>query len=83
MSDDARSAVPEPHRRDGRRAVPCLLTAGLALAAGLVLGACAVPFGPGSDQPETNRERNQLYLQEQYRQERGRQLNWDGGPSDH
>jgi hypothetical protein len=82
MSDDAQFAVPEQHRRGGRRTAPRKLTAGLALAAGLVLSACAVPFGPGADQQpaETNRERNRLYLEEQYRMERGRQLNWDGGP---
>jgi len=57
---------------------PLRLTLTLALAAGLVLGGCAIPFGNGTetrDRPaeETRRDRNRLFLEEQERIERGRQ----------
>jgi hypothetical protein len=62
------------------------LTLTLALAAGLVLGACAIPFGIGSepsDRPpeQTRRDRNRLYLEEQERMERQRTFD-RVGPSD-
>jgi hypothetical protein len=62
------------------------LATGLALVAGLVLGACAVQFGQGSDSPDpsstqTPSERNQLYWKEQEQLER--QYQFDRvGPSD-
>lgn len=82
------SAASDDHRRSKRRGSvePRWLTVGLALAAGLVLGACAIPFGNGtepSNRPpeETRRDRNRLYLEEQERIERERTLD-RVGPSD-
>ena len=62
------------------------LAAVLILVLGLALGACAVPFGPGSDggsdsSGQTPSDRNQLYLQEQQRQYRQQQFD-RVGPSD-
>jgi hypothetical protein len=65
----------------GRRLTMTLI---LGLGAGLALGACAIPFGNGTEPTtqspeETRRDRNRLYLQEQERMERERQR---VGPSD-
>jgi hypothetical protein len=64
----------------------CRLVAGLALAVGLLLGACSIPFGNGTESTdrssaETRRERNQRYLEEQDRMEQQR-LRDRWGPSD-
>ena len=58
----------------------------LALAAGLILGGCAIPFGAGAESTdrsaeETRRDRNRLYLEEQERIERARQT-FDPVPSE-
>jgi hypothetical protein len=58
----------------------------LGLGAGLLLGACAIPFGNGAEPTtrspeEARRDRNRLYLQEQERTERARQFD-RVGPSD-
>jgi hypothetical protein len=58
----------------------------LALAVGLVLGGCAIPFGNGTeptDRPaeERRRDRNRLYLEEQERMERERMFD-RVGPSE-
>jgi outer membrane biogenesis lipoprotein LolB len=75
------------HRRvDAQRHLPRRLIACLAIVAGLVLGACSIPFGPGADSTEpppreTPRDRNRLYQQEQEQVER--QYQFDRvGPSD-
>ena len=78
----------DDRRQDKRRAAVARrrLTVGLALVVGLVLGACAIPFGNGTDSTEESpqknpRDRNRLYLQEQERVER--QFQFDRvGPSD-
>ena len=64
------------------------LTAGLAVAAGLVLGACSIPFGNGTgtsgagqSAAETRRESNRRYLEEQRLMEQQRQFD-RVGPSD-
>ena len=60
----------------------------LVWAAVLALGGCSIPFGPGgessggSSSPETPRDRNRLYLQEQERMERNVQFDRVGPPSD-
>jgi hypothetical protein len=84
----ALSVTTDDRRRSKRRGPvePRWLTVGLALAAGLVLGACAIPFGNGaepSNRPpeETRRDRNRLYLEEQERMERSRMFD-RVGPSD-
>ena len=80
-TDDRRKGV-----RRGRIAAR-RLTLILGIGAGLVLGACAIPFGNGSEptttrsSEETSRDRNRLYLQEQERTERQRQFE-RVGPSD-
>jgi hypothetical protein len=76
----------EYRRRAARCGLPRWLIAVLPLAAGLVLGACAIPFGNGTDSTErspqrTPRDRNRLYLQEQERMEREVQFD-QVGPSD-
>lgn len=82
-------AATDARRRSTRRGSigPRWLTVGLALGAGLVLGACSIPFGNGTepaDRPpeETRRDRNRLYLEEQERMERGRTFDRVGPPSD-
>jgi hypothetical protein len=83
----ARTKLAEQRRPVTRREAnaPRRWTAGAALAAGLVLGACAIPFGSQSDSdpsnPESSRDRNRLYLQEQQRMERERVFD-RVGPSD-
>ena len=91
--NDARrvpSVAADGRRQDVRRdlvaARRLTLTLILGLGAGLVLGACAIPFGNGpepSNRPpeETRRDRNRLYLEEQERMERSR-LFERVGPSD-
>jgi hypothetical protein len=84
------SVVADGPRQDVRRGLvaarrPTLILI-LGLGAGLVLGACAIPFGSDTDQTsqspkETRRERNRLYLEEQERTERTR-LFERVGPSD-
>ena len=81
-------AASDDRRRSKRRGSvePRWLAVGLALAAGLVLGACAITFGNGtepSDRPpeETRRQRNRLFLEEQERMERQRTFD-RVGPSD-
>jgi hypothetical protein len=74
------------HREQRGSIARCRLAAGLALAAGLLLGACAIPFGDGAESTdrssaETRRERNQRYLEEQDRMEQQR-LRDRWGPSD-
>ena len=81
-----RPGTTEFRRRDARCGWSRRRTAGLVIAAGLVLGACAIPFGQGSESPEgssqgTPRDRNQLFLQEQERMERKMQFD-RVGPSD-
>jgi hypothetical protein len=82
----SRSSGTEYRRLDARCDLPRQLIACLAIAAGLVLGACSIPFGNGAESTEsspreTPRDRNQLYLQEQERVER--QFQFDRvGPSD-
>lgn len=83
-----RSAATNDRRQDMRDGLVAArrLTLTLALVAGLVLGACAIPFGIGtepSDRPpeETRRDRNRLYLEEQERMERQRMFD-RVGPSD-
>src|SRR5262245_42148149 len=54
-------------------------TAGLAVAAGLALGACTIPFGDGASSTgqssaETRRESNRRYLEEQQLMEQQRQF---------
>jgi hypothetical protein len=62
------------------------LATALVLAGGLLLGACAVQFGSGSDSPDQSsqkkpHDRNRLYWQEQEQLER--QYQFDRvGPSD-
>jgi hypothetical protein len=75
------------HRRLDARCDPSRrLIACLVLVAGLVLGACSIPFGPGADPTEpppreTPRDRNRLYQQEQEQLER--QYQFDRvGPAD-
>jgi hypothetical protein len=80
------SGATEYRRRDARCGLPRRLTAGLVIAAGLVLGACSIPFGQGAESTggsseETPRDRNRLYLQEQERMERKMQFD-RVGPSD-
>lgn len=80
------SAAPRHPRQRIIGACPRRLTAGLTLVAGLVLGACAIPFGSGADStdqstPETSRDRNRLYLQEQEQMRRQQQFD-RVGPSD-
>jgi hypothetical protein len=80
------SGLPDDGLRGDRAGSGRRLVAGLILVLGLALGACAVPFGPGSDDgsdssSQTPRERNQLYLQEQQRQYRQQQFD-RVGPSD-
>jgi hypothetical protein len=65
------------------------LAVGLALVTGLVLGACAIPFGDGAETrptgqspEETRRDRSRLYQEEQERMERGRTFDRVGPPSD-
>ncbi len=71
-------------RARSRRAVR--LIGGLLLT-GIGVGACSIPFGPGSGDPsvgtteDTNRERNQRYQQEQQLMEQQRQFD-RVGPSD-
>ena len=71
-------------RGRGRRAVRLI---GALLLAGIGIGACSIPFGPGSGDPsvgtpeETRRERNQRYQQEQQLMEQQRQFDRIG-PSD-
>jgi hypothetical protein len=82
-------AMPERRRTERRGPVePRWLAVGLAFTAGLVLGACSIPFGnetaiePTSRSPEeTRRDRNRLYLEEQERMERQRVFD-RVGPSD-
>jgi hypothetical protein len=60
---------------------------GVLLLAGVGVGACSIPFGPGSGDPsvgtteDTGRERNQRYQQEQQLMEQQRQFD-RVGPSD-
>ena len=73
-------------RGDARYRLARRLTAGLVLTLGLVLGACAVQFGPApEDAPDsseqTPRDRNRLYQDEQQRMYQQRQLD-RSGPSD-
>jgi hypothetical protein len=76
----------EYRRLDARCDWPRQLIACLAIVAGLVLGACSIPFGNGAESTdpsrrETPRDRNRLYLQEQEQLER--QYQFDRvGPSD-
>lgn len=77
---------PGGHLRDARCGAIPRLIAGAVLTICLLLGACAVRFGPGpEDTPDqsqpTPRERNQLYQQEQQRMEYQRQFD-RVGPSD-
>lgn len=80
-----RSRPGETHRLPGIMRGRRLAT-GLALAAGIVLGACSVQFGPGSDSPDQSSpqkpgDRNRLYWKEQEQIER--QYQFDRvGPSD-
>jgi len=77
-------------RRQDRRCgadAPRRLTLTLAFAAGLVLGACAIPFGDGGESTgrspeETRRDRSRLYLEEQERTERERTFDRVGPPPD-
>jgi hypothetical protein len=73
---------------DGRRrAVGARMAGGcVALALGLLLAGCAIPFGNGGEPPgrspeETRRDRQRLYLEEQERRERERLFD-RVGPSD-
>ena len=74
--------------RDMRRRVTVLLRrATLVLAAWLVLGGCAIPFGNGGDPSyqtpeETRRERSRLYTEEQERMEREQTFDRFGPPPD-
>jgi hypothetical protein len=75
-----------PHGDRRASVAPGGVTAGLILATALVLGACAIPFGNGTESTdrspaETRRERNRLYLEEQQRMQQ-QQLFDRGGPSD-
>ena len=83
----ASPGAPDDRRQDKRRAAVARrrLTVGLALAAGLVLGACAIPFGNGTESTDRSpeqrrRDQNRLYLEEQERMERGRTFD-RAGPS--
>ena len=75
------------HRgRDVRRGAPRRALVVLAVGAGLVLGACSIPFGNGAESsgqssPETPQERNRRYQQEQEHLERQYQFD-RSGPSD-
>jgi hypothetical protein len=82
----SQSGGTEYRRLDARCDVPRRLIASLAIVAGLVFGACSIPFGPGADSSEpppreTPRDRNRLYQQEQERLERQKQFD-RVGPSD-
>ena len=75
-----------PHRARRDPVTRRRLAAGLAVAAGLVLGACAIPFGDGTSpsgqsSSETRRESNRRYLEEQRLMEQQRQFDRIG-PSD-
>ena len=83
----SRSGGIDHGRRDARYSLPRRMIVGLALGAGLVLGACSIPFGSGTESteqssPETPRSRNRLYLQEQERAERMQQFDRGGPPQD-
>lgn len=87
--DGFRSPAADERRPSARggRAAPRGLAVGLALAAGLLLGACAIPFGdggaPSSQSPEERRrDQNRLYLEEQEAIERQRTFERVGPPPD-
>jgi hypothetical protein len=87
--DGYRSPAADERRRSARKrpAAPRGLAVGLALAAGLVLGACAIPFGEGGDpssqSPEqTRRDQNRRYIEEQGAYERQQTFDRVGPPPD-
>jgi hypothetical protein len=82
----SRFARPAHRGRDARYGAPRRMLVVLAVGAGLVLGACSIPFGNGAassgpSSPETARDRNRRYQQEQEHIERQYQFDRTG-PSD-
>jgi hypothetical protein len=86
--DAYRSPAADERRRSARGpAAPRGLAVGLALAAGLVIGACSIPFGnggdPSSQSPEdTRRDRNRRYIEEQGAYQRQQTFDRVGPPPD-